>query len=58
MSETLPPCIGHFETPIPPNSCESCKQREICRKISFEFIPRREVHDLIKQIEETLASDE
>lgn len=30
---TLPGCLGYYKNPIPPNMCESCRYRKVCRRV-------------------------
>jgi len=54
-NESLPGCLGYFEAPLPPNGpCRSCPQRELCRKVSIEFVPRKTVVEFISKIEAAL----
>ena len=50
--ESLPGCLGLYEAPIPPNGpCHICPHRELCKRISINFVPRRVVEELIAKIE-------
>ena len=53
--ESLPGCLGLYEAPIAPNGpCSECPHRELCKRISINFVPRRAVEELIGKIEAIL----
>jgi len=55
---TLPGCIGYYGTPREPNLCNTCAFREVCRKISVEFLPKAKLNSIIKRLENILMAME
>ena len=50
--ESLAGCLGYFEAPLPPNGpCSTCPQREICRYVSKNFVPKERLKPILQRIE-------
>jgi len=53
--ESIPGCLGLFESPIPPNGpCETCPLRDVCRYVARNFVSRRTVLERLSKIEAIL----
>jgi len=55
MSKTIPPCFG-LGKPHVPNACQECNFRELCKKISEEFLPKAKLEPVVKKLENIVAA--
>jgi len=54
MSKTIPPCFG-LGKPQKPDACQECDFRELCKKISEEFLPKTKLDPIIRKLENIIA---
>jgi len=54
MSKTIPLCFG-LGKPHIPNACQECDFKELCRKISGEFLPKTKLDPIIKKLENIIT---
>jgi hypothetical protein len=55
MSKTIPSCFG-LGKPQTPDACQECNFRELCRKISEEFLPKAKLDPVVKKLENIVAA--
>jgi len=53
--KTLPHCFG-LGTQQTPNVCQECDFRELCRKISEEFLPKAKLEPVIRRLENIITA--
>jgi len=55
---TLPGCVGYFGSPTEPNSCDTCALRELCRKVTEQFLPKAKLEPIIRRLENIIIAME
>jgi len=50
MSKTIPSCFG-LGRPQQTDTCQECDFKELCKKISEEFLPKAKLEPVIKKLE-------
>ncbi|MEM0489192.1 MAG: hypothetical protein QW707_08365 [Candidatus Bathyarchaeia archaeon] len=57
MADSLPGCIGYYGNPMASNNCKTCRQSELCIKLSMRFVPKealKPIHAALLRVEERL----
>ena len=48
--DTLPGCVGYYGHPSEGNTCDACKTKGLCCKISREFIPKAQLLPIYERV--------
>jgi hypothetical protein len=53
--DTLPGCFANYPKAIAPNICRKCKVETICKRVTQNFIAKKNLHAIVEKIDNILT---